>query len=258
MSNPTARLQEKFSDHWKGFIHPEGILKTARVQSVLGGQTWIPQSFTTDLRYVHKSDSQCGRLLHFRPIEGIDLPGNGPPITVPGEGHDAPIRNRENQHSLWPATGKSHCLIQKATELDSVLFHLPASILVVYPNEERDQVEWARRANILNPRLQFVGGPPGLGNDEGIGEGKSLLPEAPGQLSRPAEVGVHLFPYGVGVTQGQEREGVRIQWLNAYRPHVGQESGHHQIEGEGEPEELLRCIVSKTGNLMKEAPDSVK
>ena len=90
---------------------------------------------------------------------------------------------------------------EQRAKLRPVFVGATAAVLVVYANEERDQLERSRRTGVVDSSRELVGGPSGVGDDRWHGNAQSARAKHGRKLHRPAFVCRHTFADRVRVTE---------------------------------------------------------
>src|SRR5690606_22490097 len=92
---------------------------------------------------------------------------------------------------------------QQGVELRAVLVQAAPAVLVVDPDQQRNQVEARCGPGRVDRGGQLVGGPAGGGDDPRVGQGDAVGAQRLRQLQRPAAVLGDALADGVVVAEGE-------------------------------------------------------
>ncbi|MNI77926.1 hypothetical protein D3C73_1342610 [compost metagenome] len=121
------------------------------------------------------------------------------PPALDAERGRAPIGERQHQHVVRAATGKTDRALQQGLELHLVLVQRAPAVLVVDADQQTDEVERPSRRHFVDAGIELVGGPAGGGDGLRVGQINALRAQGGGELMRPAAFDRDRFTDGVRI-----------------------------------------------------------
>lgn len=132
-------------------------------------------------------------------IEFVYLPGDGGPAPSGRKRRDAPIGDGKHKDMFRPARRKMNGLPEKALELGGIFFGRTAPVLIIYPDEQGNDVVRGKEAGAGKGTIQLIRCPACAGDDLGRGENIALPAEELDGLVRISFKKRDSFTDGVGI-----------------------------------------------------------